>query len=73
MAQLQEFTVQVIGKTFVVAGKVYDDDRVLVADYTGANDVQFPQVLNDLTDQQVQQLANMLGGWLLLTLSGLPT
>ena len=64
---------QVIGKTFRVAGKVYDDDRVLVADFTGANDVQFPQVMNGLTDEQVQQLADMLGHWVLLTLAGLPT
>jgi hypothetical protein len=27
--------------------------------------------MNDLTDQQVQELANLLGTWLLLQLAGL--
>jgi hypothetical protein len=73
MAQLQEFKVVVTGKTFRVEGKVYNDDRQLVADFTGSNDVLFPQVMNDLTDQQVQELANRLGTWLLLHLAGLPS
>jgi hypothetical protein len=71
MAMLQQFKVTVAGKQFTVEGLVYDDDRQLVGDYTGANIVRFPQVLNDLSDAQVQVLADMLGGWLLLTLSGL--
>jgi hypothetical protein len=73
VAQLQEFKVVVTGKTFTVEGKVYNDDRQLVADYTGANLVRFPQVMNNLTDPQVQELANLLGAWLLLHLSGLPS
>ena len=73
MAMLQEFRVTVTGKQFTVEGLVYDDDRVLVADYTGPNLVRFPQEMNDLTDEQVQTLANLLGTWLMLTLAGLST
>lgn len=71
MASMQQFSVTRQGKTFRVAGRVYGDDQQLVADFTGANDVLFPQVMNDLPDAQVDALGRLLGHWLLLTLSGL--
>lgn len=78
MAQLQQYVVTQTGKknvpncpTFTIAGLVYDDAGVQVADFTGGNALVFPNMLTGLTDEQVQKLTGLIANWLILTAAGL--
>lgn len=71
MAQLQQFSVVRTNKTLTISGLVLDDNGVQVADFTGANALVFPQVVNTLTDAQVDALGVVLAKWLMLTKAGL--
>jgi hypothetical protein len=78
MAQLQQYVVTQTGKknvpncpTFTIAGLVYNDAGVQVADFTGANALVFPNMLTGMTQPQVDKLTDLIANWLILTAAGL--
>ncbi len=80
MASMQEYSLTLTGRqnvpgtvrSYTLTAKVYNDAGTLVADFTGANAIAFPQVLATLTDAQNDELTNMVANWLILQKAGLP-
>jgi hypothetical protein len=54
-----------------IFGQLYDANGVLVADYTGANAVSFPQVLATLTPAQALHIVDMVAPYVLACKAGL--
>jgi hypothetical protein len=78
LAQLQQYSVTQTGKknipncpTFTIAGLVYNDAGVQVANFTGGAALEFPAVLATFTEAQVLALTDMLAHWVILTKAGL--
>jgi hypothetical protein len=68
MADLIEFTVtrgasiQVTIPQYTISGKVVDSEtqETVLADFSGANAIQFPQILGQATQAQLEALLNLI-------------
>lgn len=76
MPDLQQFSVtpqsaaQVSVPRAVIAAQVVESGAV-IADFTGANAIQFPAVIKDLTAAQLAELIDIVASWLVLRRAGL--
>lgn len=77
MANFQEFSVtpgaaaQVTAQIFTVAVSIQEDDGTVIADFTGANALQWPTDLAALTEEQRLQLLQVVVNDFVLMRAGL--
>ncbi len=78
MAQMQSFSIVRAGHrnvpvpTYTITALVYDDDRNLVADFTGANALSFPACLDTFTTDEMDEFLDMTAQWVVLHKAGIP-
>lgn len=77
MADRQQFTVtlgnnvNVAMPSAVIAGKITDSTSgAVLSDFTGANAIQFPQIVSTLTAAQKRQLVDLLVDFLVNVKTG---
>ena len=77
MANIQNFSVtpgnpaQINVPTHQINASVQEDDGTVIADYTGANALRWPEVLNSLSPEQQQQIADANAQQVVLMKAGL--
>lgn len=77
MPSLQSFSitptqaVQVNNLNFTIACQVFDDNNNLVADFTGANAIQYPACLATLTQQQQSDILQKIVNDIIFDKAGL--
>ncbi len=77
MADIQGFAITDTGKknipncpTFTIAARVLDNSGTVIADFSGANVLDFPSILATLTPQQIVWVEQIVSLWLVRLKAG---